>query len=84
MAINYPRLTPAQLAKMRFKEEKNIATESLGVNQSTFREFVLSKEPSYNTPEGWDRIRTTWSGRCADLRLVELLAQLNHNLTDKQ
>lgn len=75
MAINYPRLTAAQLVKMRFKKQKEQATVA-GINQSTFREFVFDKEPAYNTAEGWDRIRTAWGGRSADLRLLELLSEM--------
>lgn len=73
--INYPRLTPAQLTKTRFKKAKELAT-SKNINLSTFREYVLVEEPAYNSPEGWDRIRTAWSGRVADLRLTELITEL--------
>jgi hypothetical protein len=33
------------------------ATE-LGFN--AFRDYVITSEPCYNSPHGWDRIRAVW------------------------
>lgn len=82
MEIHYSKASASKVSKLRFQEEKTKAITN-GISQNVFREYVLSVEPEYNSPHGWDRIKTVWIGRCADIRLTELLSEMNNQLSSK-
>jgi|GEM_PF-5299374 len=82
MEINYSKLTATQVAKLRFHEAKLQAVQE-GTTQATFLEFVINAEPTYNSIDGWERIKNTWLGRSADIRLTELIQEMNNELISK-
>lgn len=82
MEINYSKLTATQVAKLRFQEAKAEAIQN-GISQTTFLEFVTSTEPCYNSVIGWERVKNVWLGRSADIRLTELIQEMNNKLISK-
>lgn len=79
--INYLKTPTAQILKIRFAKVQEELKQSKCIKLGDFREFVLDKEPEYNCPEGWEKIKNTWYGKNADLRVVELIQEYKVVLT---
>lgn len=79
LTIDYVKESTAEVLKKRFKAEQK-AAKSKCVKLNNFRDFVLEKEPQFNTPEGWEAIKNVWYGRSANVRLTELMSDLSKSL----
>jgi len=80
--LNYLELTPVQILKLKFKNIQHELKNSKCIKLTDFREFVLNELPEWNTPEGWDRIKNTWYGKYADVKLTELMEQYQNILIE--
>lgn len=79
ITIDYVKESTAEVLKKRFKEFQAKARKKL-VKLNHYRNYVLEKEPQFNTPEGWEAIKNAWYGRSANVRLTELMEELSNTL----
>lgn len=79
LTIDYVKESTAEVLKKRFKGHQT-AVKTKCVKLNSFREFVLEREPQFNTPEGWEAIKNAWYGRSANIRLTELISEMAKSL----
>lgn len=79
LTIDYVQESTVDVLKKRFKaHQRTIKTKCWKLND--FREFVTTKEPQFNTPEGWEVIRKAWYGITPNVRVTELIEELSKTI----
>jgi len=75
--MDYLKLSTVQVLKERFKSSKKELKEKQLTILEDFQSFVIKKEPLYDCPEGYKKVYRAWYGTTPDIRLTELIEQLN-------
>ena len=65
LTIDCVRESTAKVLKKRFKaHQKALKNKYWKLND--FRDHVISAEPQFNSPEGYEAIRNAWHGRASN------------------
>jgi hypothetical protein len=79
-SMNYLTMTTVEVLKQRFKEVQTELKNKKCIKQRDFREFVFSREPQFDCPDGYDKIQNAWYGKNPNIRLTELMAEYREAL----
>lgn len=75
-STDFIELTTVELVGKRFKTAQGKLRSGFFLTKKEFIDWVIEKEPVYNTIEGAKKIENAWNNRVPDLRLTELIVEL--------
>lgn len=78
--INYVSDSNSKVLLSRFKQKLAFLKGKYQISLTDFQNFVIEKEPEFNSPEGLEKIRNTWYKNGMNIRVCELLKEYENHL----